>query len=187
MAISDYIISFLADVVGVLLGALLGYLLGLRQQRKIDDERSAKMKRELKDALKDELAYVLKEVGNQPKSSSEIFGDLAFSPVFLDLPTFTSIVNSGQLLLLDAELVRSLRELNKDIHEHNIAQTTFLAVGAATNSAEFASHSEEFKRILAGADEKSSGRLGNVLKVILSRREIIIQETEGLIQKLSEP
>jgi hypothetical protein len=169
LAISDYVISFLADVVGVLLGASLGYLLGLRQQRKIDTERREETKRELKDALKDELVYVQKEVRDEPKSPSEVFGDLAFSPVFLDLPTFTSIVNSGQLLLLDVGIVRSLRELNKEIHEHNIAQTTFLAVIASTSQ------------------EKPSGRMASVLKVILSRRETIVQQTEKLIQKLSEP
>ena len=179
MAISDYVISFLADVIGVLLGASLGYLLGLRQQRKIDTERREETKRELKDALKDELAYVQKEVRDEPKSPSEIFGELAFSPVFLDLPTFTSIVNSGQLLLLDAGLIRSLRELNKEIHEHNIAQTTFMAVGTSLL--------EGFKRTHEGADEKPSGRMVSVLKVILSRRETIVQQTEKLIQKLSEP
>jgi hypothetical protein len=179
LAISDYVISFLADVVGVLIGASLGYLLGLRQQRKIDTERREETKRELKDALKDELAYVQKEVRDEPKSPSEIFGELAFSPVFLDLPTFTSIVNSGQLLLLDAGLIRSLRELNKEIHEHNIAQTTFMAVGTSLL--------EGFKRTHEGTDEKPSGRIASVLKVVLSRRETIVQQTEELIQKLSEP
>ena len=178
MAISDYVISFLADVIGVLIGALVGYLLGLRQQRKIDSERREETKRELKEALKDELVYVQKEVRDAPKSPSEIFG-LVFNPVFLDLPTFTSIVNSGQLLLLDAWLVRSLRELNKDIHEHNIAQTTFLAVGTSLL--------EGFKRTSEGADEKPSGRIGSLLKVVLTRRESIIQQTEKLIKELSEP
>ena len=177
MAISDYVISFLADVIGVLLGASLGYWLGLRQQRKIDSEKREEMKRELKGALKDELVYVQKEVRDEPKSPSEIFG-LAFSPVFLDLPTFTSIVISGQLLLLDAGLVRSLRELNKEIHEHNIAQTAFLAVGTSLL--------EGFKRTGEGAGEKPSGRIASVLKVVLTRRETIIQQTEKLIQKLSE-
>jgi hypothetical protein len=178
VAISEYVISFLADVIGVLIGASLGYLLGLRQQRKIDSEKREEMKRELKGALKDELVYVQKEVRDEPKSPSEIFG-LAFSPVFLDLPTFTSIVNSGQLLLLDAGLVRSLRELNKEIHEHNIAQTTFMAVGTSLL--------EGFKKTHEGADEKPSGRIASVLKVVLTRRETIVQQTEKLIQKLSEP
>ena len=176
MAISDYVISFLADVIGVLLGASLGYLLGLRQQRKIDSEKREEMKRELKGALKDELVYVQKEVRDESKSPSEIFG-LAFSPVFLDLPTFTSIVNSGQLLLLDAGLVRSLRELNKEIHEHNIAQTTFMAVGTSLL--------EGFKKTAESAEEKPSGRIASVLKVVLTRRETIIQQTEKLIQTLS--
>ena len=179
MAIPDYIISFSADVIGVLLGASLGYLLGLRQQRKIDGEKREETKRELKGALKDELVYVQKEVRDEPKSPSEIFGELAFSPIFLDLPTFTSIVNSGQLLLLDAGLVRSLRELNKEIHEHNIAQATFMAVGTSLL--------EGFKKTDEGADEKPSGRIASVLKVVLTRRETIVQQTEKLIQKLSEP
>jgi len=177
VAISDYVISFLADAVGVLIGASLGYLLGLRQQRKIDSEKREETKRELKDALKDELIYVQKEVRDAPKSPSEIFGH-AFNPVFLDLPTFTSIVNSGQLLLLDAWLVRSLRELNKEIHEHNIAQTTFLAVGTSLL--------EGFKRTSEGADEKPSGRIGSLLNVVLTRRETIVQQTEKLVQELSE-
>ena len=177
MAISDYVISFLADVIGVLIGALVGYLLGLRQQRKIDSEKREQTKHELKDALKDELIYVQKEVRDAPKSPSEIFGH-AFNPVFLDLPTFTSIVNSGQLLLLDAWLVRSLRELNKEIHEHNIAQTTFLAVGTSLL--------EGFKRTSEGADEKPSGRIGSLLNVVLTRRETIVQQTEKLVQELSE-
>ena len=147
---------------------MLGYLLGLRQQRKIDTERREERKHELKDALKDELAYVQREVGDQPKTPSEVFGELAFNPVFLDLPTFASIVNSGQLLLLDVGLVRSLRELNKEINEHNIAQTTFLAVSASASQ------------------EKTSGRIASVLKAILGRRESIIHQTEKLIQKLSE-
>ena len=179
MAISDYVISFSADVIGVLLGASLGYLLGLRQQRKIDSERREDTKRELKNALKDELVYVQKEVRDEPKSPSEIFGELAFSPVFLDLPTFTSIVNSGQLLLLDAGLVRSLRELNKEIHEHNIAQTTFMAVGTSLL--------EGFKKTPAGAGDKPNGRIDSLLKVALTRRATIIQQSEKLIKELSEP
>jgi len=136
------------------------------------------VKRELKGALKDELVYVQKEVRDEPKSPSEIFG-LAFSPVFLDLPTFTSIVNSGQLLILEAELVRSLRELNKEIHEHNIAQTTFFAVGTSLL--------EGFKKTPAGAGDKPNGRIDSLLKVVLTRRATIIQQSEKLIKELSEP
>jgi len=186
MAVPDYILSFLADVVGVLLGAWLGYMFGLRQQRRIDNERGVKIKRELKDAIKNELVYLLKELGDQPGKPSEVFSEFAFAPVFLDLPTFTSIVNSGQLLLLDAELVRSLRELNTDVHEHNIAQAVFLGVSGVMDTAEFASHSAEFKRILASRDENPNGRLGSVLKVVLNRRETIVREAQELIQSLSE-
>jgi hypothetical protein len=186
MGLPDYILSFLADVVGVLLGAWLGYMFGLRQQRRIDNERAVRMKRELKDALKNELVYMLKELGDQPGESSEVFSELAFNPVFLDLPTFTSIVNSGQLLLLDAELVRSLRELNTEVHEHNIAQAAFLAVNGAMDAAEFASHLAEFKRILAGKDEKPNGRLGSLLNVVLGRRETIVREAQELIKSLSD-
>jgi hypothetical protein len=112
MAISDYIISFVADLIGVLLGVWLGYLLGLRQQRTIDSEKDSRRRVELGEALRNELAYVSKEVGRRSEGSSGFFNDLAFTTVYLDLPTFTSIVNSGQLLLLDQVLIRSLRELN---------------------------------------------------------------------------
>ncbi|HYB04383.1 MAG TPA: hypothetical protein VED17_07970, partial [Nitrososphaerales archaeon] len=106
MPISDDLASFAADVVGVLLGAFLGYLLGLRQQRKIDEERDSKRRNELREALRAELVYMEKEVARKSETSSELFSPLLFNMVYLDMPTFTSIVNSGQLLLLDSELVQ---------------------------------------------------------------------------------
>ena len=107
MAVSDDLVLFVADVIGVLLGAWLGYLFGVRQQRRIEAEKEAARRIELIEALKDEVAYVSREVRTHPKSSSERVVELDFSTVYLDLPTYTSIVNSGQLLLLDSKLVHS--------------------------------------------------------------------------------
>jgi len=186
MPVSDYVISFAADVIGVFLGAGLGYILGLQQQRKFDREKDDRLRRELRDALKNELVYVITELGILPPKSSEIFSTLAFDPVFLELPTFTSIVNSGQLLLLDTDLVSSLRELNTEIHEHNLAQTSFFVVGGTMNAEEFASHSPNLNKIAGGEkEEKANGRLEALLKVIVSRRKTIVTHAESLIKKLA--
>ena len=184
MQISDEVLSFSADVVGVLLGAFLGYLLGLRQQRKIDYERDAKRKQELKVALKDELEYLAKEVTRQSEATLEFFRSFGFDTVFLDMPTFTSIVNSGQLLLLDSEVVHSLRELNTQIHEHNISQTVLEAFIGVSNSSRLVAPTEEFKKIVLDPVEHSSSRITELLKLVMDKRKIIAQECEDLIQKL---
>jgi len=170
---SEDAISFVANVVGVLLGAFLGYLLGLRQQRQIDSERDQKKKRELIEALKVELGYIVTNVAQKPVGSSELFDQFDFDVIILELPTFTSIVNSGQLLLLDPSTVTALRELNTEIHEHNTAQTIFLAAAAAT--------SDRVNTI-----PEAKGRLGVLLKVILSKREGIAEKARILIQDISK-
>lgn len=184
MPISDDIVSFLADLVGVPLGAFLGYLLGLRQQRQIDSERDDRRRQELKSALKAELEYLVREISDRSESSSEFFRPLPFNVLFLDLPTFNSIVNSGQLLLLDSRLVHSLRELNSEVHEHNVVQYVFAGVGLSTSSDEFALQSQEFKRIIANADSVSDSRLGGLLKVVIDKGTIIVKKPNELIQEL---
>ena len=121
MAISDVFLDPIADLVGALLGVFLGYWLGFRQQRRIDSEKDQKKRKEMMQALGVELRYLVDEVTRKSPGPSGFFGTLNFNILFLDLPTFTSIVNSGQLLLLDSNTVRSLRELNGEIHEHDIA------------------------------------------------------------------
>lgn len=184
LPISDDIISFAADVVGVLLGAFLGYLLGLRQQRKIDEERDERKRIELKDALRTELVYIEKEVTNEPETWSELFNPVRFNIVFLDMPTFTSIVNSGQLLLLDSELVKSLSELNSEVHEHKVAQTIFASVGGSQSPAELGSHLKEFEKIIDDPSQQTNDRLAVLLKVVVAKRKIISHHARELIQKL---
>jgi len=185
LQIPDDMVSFIADVVGVLLGAFLGYLLGLRQQRKIDSERDIKRKQELKEALKDELDYLQKEVSKQPEPSSELFEPLGFDVVILDLPTFASIVNSGQLLLLDSEVVRSLRELNTRIHEHNTAQAVLVGVVGFSDSAGLTSQLEESRKIALEKGEQPNSRFVGLLKVVMTKRKSIAQMCQDLSPKLS--
>ena len=177
LASSEDAISFVADVLGVLLGAFLGYLLGLRQQRKIDNERDQKKKRELIEALKVELDYIVAEVTQKPVKGSELFGQLNFDVIILDLPMFTSIVNSGQLLLLDSRTVAALRELNTEIHEHNTAQAIFLGVAG--------SNSDRLNAIEENRDAEAKGRLGVLLRVILTKRDGIAEKARKLSQDLS--
>lgn len=185
LALSDYAIQFVSDVVGVLIGAWLGYLFGLRQQRQIDAENERRRRAELREALKDELAYVSKEVRTRSDSISGRVVELDFSTVYIDLPTYTSIINSGQLLLLDSELIRSLRELNTQVHAHNTAQTVFVGVSESMSPAAFAAHAEECRKVLADPKLETSDRLAGLLKVIVSKREIIAQEAEATIKELS--
>jgi hypothetical protein len=174
---SEDAISFVANVIGVLLGAFLGYLLGLRQQRKIDYERDQKKKRELIEALKVELNYIVTETVQKPVTGSEIFDQLNFDVIVFDLPAFTSIVNSGQLLLLDSSTVAALRELNTEIHEHNTAQAIFLGVAG--------SNSDRLNAIAENRDPEAKGRLGALLKVILTKRDGIAEKARKLIQDMS--
>jgi hypothetical protein len=177
LAFSDDAISFVANVVGVLLGAFLGYLLGLRQQRQIDNERDQKKKRELVEALKVELNYIVTEVTQKPLTSSGLFDQLNFDVIFLDLPTFTSIVNSGQLLLLNSSTVAALRELKTRIHEHNTAQAIFLGVSGF--------NSDRLTTTVENRDPAVKGRVGELLKVILAKRDDIAERARKLIQDIS--
>lgn len=185
LATAEDVISFVADVAGVLVGAFLGYLLGLRQQRKIDSERDEKKRDELTEALRAELEYLVKEVTAKSLASSGVFGSLNFDVVVLDLPTFTSIVNSGQLLLLDMDIISELRELNTKVHEHNTAQAIFLGVGGALSSTASARNSDELNAMLESPNEEVDSRLGGLLRLIIHKREEIAQSARKLIQDLS--
>jgi hypothetical protein len=184
LAISDDIVSFSADVVGVLLGALLGYLLGLRQERKIDREKDDRKRTELRAALRAEIGDIQQELAKEPLVYSELFKSIRFDFVFLDMPTFTSIVNSGQLLLLGPELIKSLRELNNEIHEHNTAQTIFAGVSGTQSPEELNSHMKEFERTLKDPSQQTNDRLAEVLKVVVAKRKTISQLARLLIDEL---
>lgn len=164
----------------------MGYLLGLRQQRLIDSERDDKKRQELKSALKAELEYLVREISDKSESSSEFFRQLPFNVLFLDLPTYTSIVNSGQLLLLDSMLVHSFRELNSEVHEHNIAQYVFAGIGFSTASDDMARQSEELKRIIASPSSSSDSRFEGLLKVVINKRTKIVKKADEMIQELSK-
>lgn len=185
MALTDDLLSFAADIVGVLLGAFLGYLLGLRQGRKIEAEKEYQRRIELKRALKDEMAYVLREVRTHPKSSSQRVVELDFSTVYLEMPTYESIINSGELLLLDPGLIHSLRELNTQVHLHTTLQTVFLSLSEIMSPTEFASHSGECKKVLADPEYKTSDRLATLLGVIVGKREAIARGAEALARELA--
>jgi len=191
MAIPEVFVDPIAELVGALLGVFLGYLLGFRQQRKLESEKDQKTRNELMQALKAELLYLVGEVTRKSSGPSDfLFGSLNFDTIFLDLPTFTSIVNSGQLLLLDSKIVRSLRELNGEVHEHNIAQGVFagvvgsagrLSINAQLNTQE----TEELKRILQNPEMKVTSQLGGLLKLIVKKRKTIAQKAQELIDNLS--
>ena len=190
MAISEVFYDPIAELVGALLGVFLGYLLGFRQQRKLESQKDQKTRKELMQALKAELLYLIREV-TRKASSDFLFGSLNFDTIFLDLPTFTSIVNSGQLLLLELNIVRSLRELNGEVHEHNIAQAVFAGVvGSAgrlsINTQELnAQEIEELKMILQNPEMEATSRLGGLLKLIVKKRKNIAQKAQELIDDLS--
>jgi hypothetical protein len=182
----------IAELVGALLGVFLGYLLGFRQQRKLESEKDQKTRKELMQALKAELLYLIGEVTRKSSGPSDfLFGSLNFDTIFLDLPTFTSIVNSGQLLLLESNIVHSLRELNGEVHEHNIAQGIFAGVvGSAgrlsINTQELnTQETEELKMILQNPEMETTSRLGGLLKLIVKKRKNIAQKAQELIGDLS--
>jgi len=185
MALTDDFLEFVATLIGVLLGAYLGYWLGLRQHRKTDQERDEATRVELRKALKDEMDFVSREVRTQPKSSSDRIVELDFSTVYLELPTYESIVNSGQLLLLDSKTVHSLRELNTQVHLHTTVQTVFLALTEVMSPSEFASHREECRKVLADPEYKTEDRLATLLKVVAGKRDVIAREARALAQELS--
>jgi hypothetical protein len=199
LAISELFYDPIAELVGALLGVFLGYLLGFRQQRKIDSEKDQKKRKELMQALKEELLYLVGEVTRKSSGPSGFFGSLNFDMIFLDLPTFTSIVNSGQLLLLELNIVRSLRELNREVHDHNIAQGVFAGVVASAegiariprnlispSSSEVAgSNTQELKMILQNPEMEATSRLGGLLKLIVKKRKNIAQKAQELIGDLS--
>ena len=187
MAISEVLVDPIAELVGALLGVFLGYLLGFRQQRKLESEKDQKERKELMQALKAELLYLVREVTRKSSGPSAFFGSLNFDTIFLDLPTYTSIVNSGQLLLLELNIVHSLRELNREVHDHNIAQTVFAGVVASADSSEVAgSNTQELKMILQNPQMEATSRLGGLLKLIVKRRKNIAQKAQELIGDLSE-
>jgi len=191
LAISEVLIDPIAELVGALVGVFLGYLLGFRQQRKLESERAQKERKELVQALKAELLYLVDEVTTKSSGPSDfLFGSLNFDTIFLDLPTFTSIVNSGQLLLLELNIVHSLRELNGAVHEHNIAQGVFagvvgsagrLSINAQLNTQE----TEELKMILHNPEMKATTQLGGLLKLIVKKRKTIAQKAQELVGDLS--
>jgi hypothetical protein len=185
MAPIDDLLEFVATLVGVLIGAYLGYVLGLRQHRRTDQERDEATRVELIAALKDEVAYVSSEVKTRPKSSSERIVQLDFSTVYLEMPTYDSIVNSGQLLLLDSKIVHSLRELNTQVHLHTTVQTVFLALTEVMTPAEFASHAEECRKVLVDPGCKTDDRLASLLKVVVGKREVIARDAKALSDELS--
>ena len=180
----------MAELVGALLGVFLGYLLGFKQQRKLESEKDQKTRKELMQALKAELLYLVEVTGKSSGPSDFLFGSLNFDTIFLDLPTFTSIVNSGQLLLLESNIVHSLRELNGEVHEHNIAQAVFagvvgsagrLSINAQLNTQE----TEELRMILQNPEMETTSRLGGLLKLIVKKRKTIAQKAQELIDDLS--
>ncbi|HYB77549.1 MAG TPA: hypothetical protein VEE83_02560 [Thermoplasmata archaeon] len=185
MALSDYLVEFAADVLGVLIGAWLGYLLGLRQQRKIEAEKQEARRIELIGALKDEMAYLSREVTMHPKSPSGRIVELDFSTVYLAMSTYESIVNSGELLLLDPRLIHSLRELNTQVHLHTTLQTVFLSLTEILSPTEFASHAEMCRKALADPEFSTDDRLATLLRVVIGKRELIAREARELTDVLS--
>jgi hypothetical protein len=192
LAISEILYDPIAELVGALLGVFLGYLLGFRQQRKLESEKDQKTRKELMQALKAELLYLVGDVTRKSSGPSDfLFGSLNFDTIFLDLPTFTSIVNSGQLLLLELNIVHSLRELNGEVHEHNIAQGVFAGVvGSAgrpsINIQELnTQETQELKMILQNPEMKATSPLGGLLKLIVKKRKNIAQKAQELIDDLS--
>ena len=185
MALTDYIVEAAADLVGVLIGAWLGYLFGLRAHRRTDADRDKATRAELIEALKDEMAYVSREVRTHPKSSSDRFVELDFSTVYLELPTYESIVNSGQLTMLDSKIIHSLRELNTQVHLHTTVQTVFLALTEVMTTTDFSSHAEACRKVLADPESKTDDRLATLLKVVVGKREVIARESNALSELLS--
>ena len=185
MALSDDLVLFVADVIGVLLGAWLGYLFGLRQQRRIEAEKENARRLELLEALKDEMTYLAREVKTHPKSSSDRIVELDFSTVYLEMSTYTSIINSGELLLLDSKLIHALRELNTQVHLHTTVQTVFLSLTEIMNPAEFASHTETCRKVLADPEFKTDDRLASLLRVVVGKREMIAREAKAIADDLA--
>ena len=85
----------------------------------------------------------------------------------------------------DSSAPSTTRMFSSEAHEHDIAQTAFLAAGALMNAEGFASHSDEFKRIVEGLEEEPKGRLGRLLKVGMARRGTTVREAEELMKRLS--
>jgi hypothetical protein len=93
--------------------------------------------------------------------------------------------------LLELNIVQSLRELNGEVHEHNIAQAVFAGVvGSAgrlsINTQELnAQETEELKMILQNPEMEATSRLGGLLKLIVKKRKTIAQKAQDLIGDLS--
>ncbi len=165
----------------------MGYLLGLRQQRKIDTEKNDKIRLGVIEALKAELNYIVKEVMRKSPGNLGLFGPLDFNFVSLEVPTFTSIVNSGQLVLLDLDIVRGLREISSEIHEHNILQGIFAGEAGPLSSRESGlPDPEALKAVLENPDAMVEGRLVPLLKVVISKRNNIAHKSQEMLRKLSE-
>ena len=85
----------------------------------------------------------------------------------------------------------TLRELNGEAHEHNIAQAVFAGVvGSAgrlsINTQELDTHeTEELKKILQNPEMEATSRLGGLLKLIVKKRKNIAQKAQELIGDLS--
>ena len=105
--------------------------------------------------------------------------------MYLDLPAYTSIVNSGQLLLFDSNLTHSLTELNTQVHAHNTVQTVFVSVSESLSPEEFKSHAEECRKVLTEPKFKTSDRLAGTLGVIVSKREVVAREAKALVDEFS--
>ena len=135
--------------------------------------------------MRAEIGDIEKELAEEPLRWSELFKSIRFDLVFLDMPTFTSIVNSGQLLLLDPELIKSLRELNNEVHEHNTAQSIFAGVTGTQTLEQLNSHMKEFQEVLDDPSQQTDDRLAAVLKTVLAKRKIISQRAGALVDNLS--
>jgi len=101
------------------------------------------------------------------------------------MSTYSSIINSGELLLLDSKLIRSLRELNTQVHLHTTVQTVFLSLTEIMNPSEFASHAEMCRKVLADPEFKTDDRLATLLRVIIGKREVIAREARAITDELT--
>jgi hypothetical protein len=126
----------------------------------------------LKRALADELTEVANRMRPLPPPA-DLPNALTFDYATIDLPVYSSLVNSGKIFLLEDKLVRALNELNQNIQDMNRANEDLRRGLSSLTPIEARLHLGEFNRIMLNPDAPTEDPLVGSLKVSLLKKRII--------------
>jgi hypothetical protein len=140
----------------------------------------------LKKALADELTVIANRM-RSPPPPADLPNALTHDYGRIDIPVYSSVLNSGKIFLLDDILVRALNDLNQNIQTLNSANEDLRTGFRSLTTMDARSHLGELNRIMLNPDLPTEDPLVSFLKVAILQTRIIKSKVPAILVELGEP